>query len=171
MIAVTPTSSYWSGPLRHMPATAPLYRDGIVLVGSSCVLLPPDLHEQLASSLESALALALSLYSSDTVAGALQRYSSLRLRHLTNLHTAALSVCQQAIHTGKLMSSLRDMASSLMPSQVGDAATERFIENNILKAFPEWNSQGGAVGRIEKSFSSKRFEDDDVERDEELGRR
>ena len=62
-------------------------------------------------------------------------------------------------------------ASSLMPSQAKNATMERFIEYNILKAFPEWNIQGAAVGRIEKSFSSKQFEDDDVERDEELGGR
>ena len=154
MIAATPTSSYLSRPLRHMPVTAPLYRDDIVLVGSSAVLLPLDLHEQLASSLESALALALSLHSSATVAGALQRYSSLRIPHLTNLHSVALSECQQAIHTGKFMSSLRDMASSLMPSKVKDATMERFIGNNIFKAFPEWNMQGAAVGHIQKSFSS-----------------
>ena len=170
MVAATSTSLYLSGPLRHMPPTAPLYKDGIVLVGSSSVLLPPDLHQQLASSLESALALTLSLHSSDTVAAALQRYSSLRSPHLTNLHTAALSECQQAVHTGKLMSSLRDMASSLMPSQVRDATMERFIGYKIIKAFPEWNSQGAVVGGMEKSFGNKRLEDDD-ERDEELGRR
>jgi hypothetical protein len=154
-----------------MPATAPLYTDSIVLLGSSSVLLPLDLHQQLASSLESALTLALSLHSSSTVASALHRYSSLRLPRLTSLHTSALSECQQAIQKGKLMSSLRDMASSLMPSQAKNAIMETYIGNDILKAFPEGNSQSAPVEHTERVGSSKQLEGDELERDEELGKR
>ena len=143
MVAATPTTSYTAGPLRHLQPVAPLYRDGVVLVGSSSALLPPDLHQQVAASLESALTLALSLRSSTTIAGGLQRYSSLRMPRLASLHTSSLSECQQAIQKSKLMSSLRDMASSLMPAQVKDAVLETAIGYDVLKQFPEY-TEGAA---------------------------
>ena len=172
LVLATPSTSYVAGPLRHMQPIAPLYRDGVVLVGSASVLLPPDLHQQVASSLESALTLALSLRSSPTIAGALQRYSSARIPRLTSLHTSALSECQQAIQKGKLMSSLRDMASSMMPAQVKDAVLETAIGYDVLRQFPEYrdgaaNDTQAAAGQTAQSASSDKSDDmDDMDEEE-----
>ena len=166
LVRATPSTSYMAGPLRHLQPVGPLYRDGAVLVGSSSVLLPPDLHQQTASSLESALTLALSLRSSPTIAGALQRYSSLRVPRLSSLHTSALSECQQAIQKSKLMSSLRDMASSMMPAQVKDAVLESAIAYDVLRAFPEYREGPAAAAEKEHAAAVSR-EDDMDELDEE----
>ena len=173
LVAATPSTSYLVGPLRHLPPSAPLYRDGVVLVGSASELLPPDLHQQVASSLESALTLALSLRSSPTIAGALQRYSSARMPRLSSLHTSSLSECQQAIQKSKLMSSLRDMASSLMPAQVKDAVMETAIGFDVLKHFPEYRdgavadtAAGGAAGQAAQAGSDKLDDVDDMDEEE-----
>ena len=174
LVAATPTTSYVVGPLRHLPPSAPLYRDGVVLVGSSSVLLPPDLHQQIASSLESALTLALCLRSSPTIAGALQRYSAARMPRLVSLHTSALSECQQAIQKSKLMSSLRDMASSLMPAQVKDAVLENAIAYDVLKHFPEYKDgaaqsgeSGGSGAAGHRGRGGDKLEDvDDMDEEE-----
>ena len=172
LVAATPTTSYMAGPLRHLPPSAPLYRDGVVLVGSSSVLLPPDLHQQIAASLESALTLALSLRSSTTIAGALQRYSAARMPRLNSLHTSAVSECQQAIQKSKLMSSLRDMASSMMPAQVKDAVMETAIGYDVLRQFPEYRegaadtATAAAAGQAGQSGSDRLDDVDDMDEEE-----
>ena len=147
LIAATPTASYVARPLRHLQPSAPLYRDGVVLIGSSSALLPPDLHQQTASSLESALTLALSLRSSSTIAAGLQRYSRLRLPRLLSLHTAAVSECGAAIEKSRLRLSLRSLANSLLPSQVRDSIHESAIGYDLLRSFPDY-TDGGPKARL-----------------------
>jgi hypothetical protein len=69
------------------------------------------------------------------------------------------------------MSSLRDMASSLKPSQAKNAIMETYIGNDISRHSPNWNSQSAAVEDTDRIASSKQLEDDELERDEELGKR
>ena len=143
LISSTPPSSFTKSTLVHLPPVSPLYRDGVVLVGEAACLMPPDFHQQTAQSLESALTLALSLRASTSLPVALQRFSRIRHARLTAMHSAAVSECESAVRVGRLMSSLRDMASSMMPKQVSNAVYEQAVGYNVLAEFPELNSGGG----------------------------
>ena len=147
VIASTPAASFHSRPLIHLPPTPPLHRDAVVLVGSAACVLPLDYHQQTAHCIESALTLALSLRASPTLEEALSRYERLRLPRLMSLHTAALSETQSAVAKSRMMSSLRDMASSMMPKQVSNATYEAALAYNVLKEFPELSDtwEGGPV--------------------------
>ena len=151
MMAATPASSYSARPLRHLQPSAPLYRDGVVLLGSASALLPTDLHQQVAASLESALTLALSLDCSTSIAAGLQRYSSLRLPRLASLHSSSLAECRKATTSG-LLHSLRSMGSSLLPAQVKQAVHEAAVGYDVLKPFP---AHRALLGRAKARLSGQ----------------
>ena len=175
VIASTPTASYHSQPLVHLPPTPPLHRDAVVLVGSAACVLTPDYHQHTAQCLESALALALCLRASPTLEEALARYERLRLPRLQAVHTAAVSETESAVKKGRLMSSLRDMASSMMPKQVSNSTYESALTYNLLKEFPElsdtWEGgsvRGGGGGGQAQSGSGRLVgEDEDWDEEEE----
>ena len=149
LVAATPTASYVVGPLRHHSPPATLHRHGVVLVGSSSVVLPPDLQQQAASSLESALTLALCLRSSTGMAGGLQRYSALRAPRLASLHTAAVAEWQRAHPRSRVVAALRRMANSLLlPSQARLAAHETGLGYDVLRPFPECRPLFGPRARL-----------------------
>ena len=174
LIASTPTSSYHSAPLVSLPPTPPLHRDAVVLVGSSSCVLPPDYHQHAAQCLESALTLALSLRSAASLEEALARYERLRLSRLQFVHSAALSEVESAIRKGRMMSSLRDMASSLMPKQVSNATYEAALTYNVLKDFPELSDDwqgiakaGGGTAARQPGTVGQEAVDDDWDEDED----
>jgi len=137
LIASTPTSSYQAETIVDLPAHPPIYKDGVVLLGSASAALTIDYHQQPAQCLESALTLALSLVSSASVAAALDRYSKVRIPRLGFLGSAAYSETESAINKSRFMSSLRDMATSMMPRQVSNTTQESAVTYSVFKDFPE----------------------------------
>jgi len=129
------------GALRDLPPTTPFHRDAVVLVGSAAASLSIDYHQQPAQCLESSLTLGLSLLTSSSVSSALDRYTRTRYPRLSSLSTAAFSETESAIKKSRLMASLRDMASSMMPKQVVNTTYENALNYQLFQEFPELSNR------------------------------
>jgi len=139
LIHRTQPDRYVHSQIVDMPPQ-PMHRQGVVLVGTAACSLTVDYFQQPAQCLESGLVLALCLLSNEHLNDALDEYQSKRRGRLNGLCNVSHTETESALKKSKWMSSLRDMASSMMPKNVGDMAWETAIKYNLFNEFPELNA-------------------------------
>lgn len=139
LIHRTNSDRYAHNQLVDLPPQT-MHREGVALVGTAACSLTIDYFQQPAQCVESGLVLALCLLKNEHLNDALDEYQKLRRVRLNNLSNVSHSETESAMKKSKFMSSLRDMASSMMPKNVGDMAWEQAIKYNLFDEFPELNA-------------------------------
>lgn len=118
-----PTNSHW-------------YSGRAVFVGDSVHPLVPDFHQGASMALESALALALSLKTADSVPQALERYVRLRAPRIRGLVENSRIEWDYSMESGRLRSALRNMATGFVPQQVKELELTQLLQYDVLRDFP-----------------------------------